>query len=154
MFENVLKNGIYFIQTDAREDGYYTKDSDGNLIKHKYKITVLDKLNFFIFNKSPNNPIATRFILFAFISGNAAIFSGFYSGDAISTAKDVKTRYRYLHKQNFKEIGNMIQIDFEDRFIELTFNEVGQNIKSNIRIKRTNKVVSEKNYSFLCWDNI
>ena len=84
-----LTNGIYFKQTDSKEDGYYTKNEKGELIKHKYeKPSFLQKSKFFVKNGYHLNTETrgTTFYYFNDYYKLESVFNGFYVGDAISTS--------------------------------------------------------------------
>lgn len=152
--EKIKTEGIYFRQSDLREDGYYTEDKDGNLIKHKFEVTLKDKMNFLLFNKIPTDPISTSFISFRFYDGKLVIASGGSRGDAVSVAKLAKYSFNREKRATYKIMESSIIVDHGDFIEELEFNNEGVNTSCKLTIKASNKTITKKTYSYISWYQI
>lgn len=142
--------GIYFYQSDARINGYYTTDEQGNFKKNKYEVSLKDKLEFLFTGKNRNEPISTSFICFNIYNNELTVKSGNMTGDAVSAAKEVKRSFSSYKTIPFEVSENLLILSYGDQTEELIFNENGENISRKI-IYNNFEVKTVKSYAFLNW---
>ena len=149
--KSLKTQGIYFVQSDARKKGYYTKDDEGNFKKNKYKVTLKDKVQYFLTNKKIMEPISTSYIYIINYNNELIVKSGSMSGDAVSVAKEVRTSFSNDKSIPYHINDSTLILDYGDATEELEFNEHGENISRKLINHSSFEVKIIKSYAFLNW---
>ncbi len=150
----ILNNGIYFKQTDQKEDGYYTQDNKGNLIHHKYeKPTFWQRTKYYAKYGYEMNleTRATSYLYFSPYDNELSMES--IVGDAVTTAKYLKEKRHFgsWHKYILK--GNTLYFETSYALFQIDFQDDGLKFKMRATRKNDNKSFTEI-YTFLDWDFI
>ena len=149
---NFKTNGMYFLQSDARVDGLYRRDNNGNIQKEEYKTSINDKLSYLLFNKVPLNPISTSVIIFKNIKGIISVYSSNISGDAITLAKSLK-RSNANTENRFEIHNNFIRIFHKEFYQDMRFDKDGNNIESVNYKNDTQEVLNKYKFLFIDWED-
>ena len=152
----ILTNGIYFHQSDMKEEGYYTKDNKGELIKHDYeKPSWWHKLKHFLqYGYAINTETKSTDFLYFDKYDVENVYSGAYVGDAVSIAKQVKKSPYSPSRYKYEMLGNKIEIDFGKITLEIEPKDDGRKLLSKSFNKDKNEYFDSSVYTFLNWDDL
>lgn len=152
----ILHNGIYFNQSDMKDDGYYTTNDLGITVKHKYvKPSTWEKVKYKLkygYNLDTETK-STSFFYFADHLADRVYFTSIM-GDAVSTAKSFKKSAFSVQTYDFYINDNKMIVDIGNCIFEMIFSENGRTIETVARDKNSDKFISRDTFTFLEWDNI
>ncbi len=147
-----------------KEDGYYTKDSDGSLIHHKYKKPAIWEraISYAKYLRDKNlETITTEYFFFEFFRDHMKrdherVYMVTVWGDAVTAAKNLKKDWGRTGSKGYDYLvkDNNIYIETTEVYLHLEFQNDGLSFELNGRDKSDNEHTGSETYTFLNWDNL
>lgn len=150
-------NGIYFKQHDIREEGYYVKNEDGELVHMDYEKPTL--WNHFTHFLKFGYPVRTTFISVDFLhfckfDSSKKIYIGYSDGDAVTVAKKTRKSYHKLEQGELILVDECYKIEREKTYSFMYFEDNSKKIVRRRYWKDTEIFLDRTVYTFLDWNNL
>lgn len=151
-------NGIYFIQNNMKESGfYYSEDKDGKTKYNEFKDpTFFEKLGSIFSGKKDfrEEPRSTSYWLFSKISNKFIFQRGAIIGDSVSVAKSLK-KNSYSRELKEIDLNSKGQYFYVINNFEVTLNFVDNGYSLNVNNKDINSgEITKQYFNFLDWTNL
>ncbi len=148
-------NGIYFKQTDSKEEGYFTEGTEGNLIHHKYKKpTFWERTKYFAKYGYEMNLETNSTSYLYFPPGINEVYVGTVVGDAITVAKYFRNNRNFNTPYNYLIDAEVLKFETTVMLFILEFSQDGFYAKAYLKPKNPNNNLPPQIFTFLDWDKI